>query len=247
MENNFNTNVEHEVFVEKKPLMPIHEKFIKMFISPNEVFENLVDHPKMFAPVLIAFVLAIIVAIIQIPFTQMAAESVNKVYEQMGIMMPQTDASNNLTTIITIAVMPLSVLFGWALNSVLYWITSRIFGIKVTLKNVFAVVAHVFLVQYLLLIPVMAVNSYLIKSGIDSFSLAVFLPGLSATNFMYYFAQGISLVAIWTIILTGMGIAKLGNNKAIKGILAVGIIYLISIAASSYMPILSLNMLKSLY
>lgn len=246
MDNNMNTDMyEHEVFVEKQPLMPIHKKIVNLIISPGEVFENLKTHPKILVPILVTIVLSLIYTFVATPYTQLTLENLNEVYRQMGVNLDLT--ANATAGFMQYFSIPIGILFTFALSGIFNWIAVRITGVKISIKDTYAVTAHVLILQYILLVITMAINSYVVKTGVDVFSLAILMKGLTAKDFMYFFSQGVSLVAIWTIILTGFGIAKVANVKAIRGIIPIAVMQFIFILGTAGMGYLSIYMMDQLY
>lgn len=238
-QQNGNEEWEREVVVEKKPVMSIGNKAVKIFTSPYDVFENIMDHPKLLLPLLVVCVLGILSTLASMPFTQKMTENMVAIYEQYGIPMGSTSAFTGISGVV---LSPLSIMVGWALLSVFYWIAARIFQIKVSITQVFSVYAHALIIQYGVSIITMLLNSYVFKSGIDFFSLGVLLPNMDVTSTLYYFLQYFSLPMLWSLVVVGLGLAYLGKKKPFIGILSVFACYSIIAYSMSFMATLAFRM-----
>ncbi|WP_105615865.1 YIP1 family protein [Vallitalea okinawensis] len=238
-QQNVNEEWEREVLVEKKPVMSLGNKVVKIFTSPYEVFENLMDHPKILLPLIVVCILGLISTLASMPFSQKVAENMIAIYEQYGI---PTAGADTFTGVVGIVTAPLTILVGWALFSVLYWIAARIFQVKVSINQVFSVYAHTLIVQYGISIITMALNSFVFKSGVDFFSLGVILPNMDVTSTLYYFLQYFSLPMLWSLVLTGLGLSYLGKKKAFMGVLSVFLCYSAIAYGMSFMATLAFRM-----
>lgn len=197
--------------------MNVFARFVGVVISPRSTFENVVANPRVLGIlVLVCLMSAVILGwFFSTPVgrdawleaaTSRNPEITDQQYEAMARM---ASFAGYLAIGQAVVGVPLMILI---LSGILYAVFNAAMGGTATFKQVFAVVAHAWVipaVSQLFTIPL----SYARGSLSSATSLGVLLPMIDETSFAGKFLGSIDFFMIWGLIVLAMGLAVLYRRR----------------------------------
>lgn len=244
---------EREVFVEKVPEMSLMTKVTNVVTAPKVAFENIKEYPNIGGPALIGMLLMAIYAVLSLPHSGLTTMNLYNNMAEVGIPNDPSAYESLLnptvlviiTTCITAAI---TYLVSWGISGLFYFISAKIFGLKnITLKHIYSVTAYVNIPITLILMVGAILNSYVIKSGVDVFSLAVLTSKVNYSSLLYCLLASLSIVSIYQAAILGIGFSVVSEVKTVKGVLASATITVITIIFAATMmnlPFLLVSFIK---
>jgi len=250
MNNDFEVNEyeKTEVYIEPVRKMGIFEKLKCLFIAPTKTFENLKEHPNMWAAILITFVISIITSLVSINIVNLVGEKYTILMSQMsGMEMPYTPISLNAKYVITTLIKsPITILIAWILSTFFLWLLNKIFGGKVNFSMMLSFQAHILMftsiIGLIIIIPQLLMNT-----DINLFSFAILYPNGDSSNFLYNILQSTSLTTIWFSVVTGIGLSVISGYEKTKGYIVSAIYYILGILVTAgliTLPFIMFNLIN---
>lgn len=241
MDSNLQPNMnERETFIEKMPEMSFFNRVYNLIVAPTKAFDNIKAYPKMGMAILVSMLLMGVYTFLLSPHNGYHTAHIMEGLRNEGI--PFNESTYQVLMNPTLLTMSLGALFGgitvifsWGIGGLFYFIFAKMFGLKdLTFKEIYSLSAHVNIPVTLVLILGAVLNSYVIKSGVDVFSLSILVPKVNYASFGYCILAGINLVSVYSTILLGYGLAHMAGRKPIRGILACALMLVIGIAIGAF-------------
>lgn len=249
MKKDFEANEyeERETYIEPVRKMGIFEKLKYLFISPSKAFENIKDHPNMWAAMLITIIFSIITSIVSIDIVNLVAEKYTMLMSQMsGTEIPYVETSLNAKYIIsTIIKTPFAIGLAWISTTFFLWLINKIFGGKVNFSTMLSFQAHILMFSYIVGL-IATIPQILMNSDVNIFSFAILFPDGDMSSFFYNILQSTSLTTIWIAVVTGIGLSILNGYDKAKGYIVSATYYILGILVSAGIATVSLIILGSL-
>lgn len=190
-------------YEEQKPLT-WYERLKYVFISPNKLFSNLVQHPKILAPILTIVIVMVGLILIRFNlFQEYVLTAQNR----------STDIGSTIISIFSFTLFPIIVLL---IKSRIIHGFVPIFGGDANYKQFFSIIAYSYLPVMIGEIIVAIIS--LIQGQFDvSISFAQLLPQSMENGFLYAFLAQINIFVIWYQILAIIGVSyvyEISRKKA---------------------------------
>jgi hypothetical protein len=201
--------------------MGLAARVVNVFLAPRKAYEAVAARPKVLGVLVIAI---LVMAVTQYLFLSTevgmnaALDQQASVIKAIGINVPEQVAQQmeegvkraRYTT--PISFMVLLPIFGAAVAGILMAIFTVISGGAARFKQVYAVVAHSFLIgalQQVFSVPIMYARGEMTSPT----QLAVFLPMLSEDGFLHHLLSALDLFYIWSTINIAIGIAVVYKRR----------------------------------
>lgn len=215
--------VNNQPEVEKK--IGAWEALVKVLVSPGKVFAGLVEQPKVWLPVIVLMLLALVFTLPFITkYQEYAAFNFDKVIAVSQANAPQGAAlaqarqfAVTFSGISAVAGVVLSIFFSSLIAAALLKLLNLVMGeetkfMQIWSVTVFAKVPTVIGVLITNLLLLSASGVHLAQTLLAGVSLATFLPKVGSP-LMFSLLSKIQLFGIWSMALTTIGIANLFRSR----------------------------------
>jgi Yip1 domain len=202
------------------PIVTDAGRLVRVLFSPGRVFDEQREKPTWFLPWLVIAIVAIIVGIIQTPYTirtiQLAVEA-----RRPGVTLPP--GALHLQAMVGAVIAPVIFLLMGAIGAGIMYVIASITGAKVRYRamlsaEIFA--QAVLIIQYALqalMLHLRGAPEAAISSVMDAqpaLGLNLLLPADATTSgFMWTLLGGIGPLPIWAVVIAGIGILRLEKTK----------------------------------
>jgi len=205
-----------------------------IYFAPSKVFTSLKEKPQWLMPFIIVLVVVAVTAVVTVSLTREAiAERQEQVFEERGLSEEQIEQARQFTSgpvimissAVSAAVITAVVLLIFALVVNLF---SPLFGGESGFKMVFSVICFSALVT----VPAAILKLIMIaitRSPFVTTSLALLVPNLAKTSFVYQLLAGFDFFILWEMILVALGISITNNVMKRNAYILVFLIWIISI------------------
>ncbi len=205
-----------------------------IYFAPSKVFTSLKEKPQWLVPFIIVLVVVAVTAVVTVSLTREAiAERQEQVFEERGLSEEQIEQARQFTSgpvimissAVSAAVITAAVLLIFALVVNLF---IPLFGGEGGFKMVFSVICFSALVT----VPAAILKLIMIaitRSPFVTTSLALLVPNLAKTSFVYQLLAGFDFFILWEMILVGLGISITNNVMKRNAYILVFLVWIISI------------------
>lgn len=215
-------------------IMSFFKNFPKIFIDPKTVFDEIKEKPTMLFAILYVMIISFITTYLSHPITKITFQKTKNLYlELKGSVPTGYELIENIPPLVTASITLFSILFIWALSSLIYWFVCKIFKGTASLKQIFSLNAYIFVFTVTTNIIVVGVQ-LLLQNDVNAFSLAVFNPTGDISQINYNLMSQASIFSIWGTFLTAMGLNILNEYKKQKGYLIAFSLFIITIFILSF-------------
>lgn len=207
---------------------------LNIYSAPSRVFNALKEKPQWITPFIIILVVVAVTAAVTVSLTREAIIArQEEVFEERGLSEEQIEQAKQFTTgpAIVISSVVSAAIFTAILLLVFALITNLfipLFGGESGFKKVFSVICFSALVA----VPAAILKLIMIaitKSPFVTTSLALLVPNLAKTSFVYQLLAGFDFFLLWEMILVAMGITITNNVVKKNAYILVFIIWIASI------------------
>lgn len=228
--------------------LSVIKRILCLFHSPSQTFKA-IEHKEKLRWVLMAYmILAIVMFIVSIPYSQMVLQNEYELKVKLGIeainAAEMYKTAGSIFYILQGLFVSIVTIVASLIVSCFYLLSSRICGLKdINVKKIITSQLHVSCAVYLILIVSMMINSYVLKNGTDVLSFSMLIPTANQTSFIYMLMKSLSLTTFLSIGLLGFGLSKIAKVNITRGIIAVALVDIMAIiimAFVAYMPYLAI-------
>lgn len=238
-----NLNLQTVETCENQP-MNFFTKLLKIFLSPEEVLEDIMNQSKMLLPLVYCSILAIITYFIRLPLNEITMKKLNDAYMQYGIPFEQTEVSSSLK-ILSGFLAPINIIISWLIGGCILWIFVKLFKGKSDIKQILSLYAHIYMISFTGVLIAAPIN-LILYTDIVIFSPAVFMPNGSITSLMYVLLSRFEVFTIWSMIIAGFGISMFNNFSKTKGMIVISLYFLLGTVLITLSSVLPFMMMKNL-
>jgi len=207
---------------------------LNIFYSPGKVFEKLKEKPEWLKPLVIVMVVTALTAAIAVYLTRdTTIARQEEILRERGMTDEQIEQAKQFMTGPLVAISGaigaivfttiLMLIFAAIIN-----ILIPVFGGKGSFRSVFSVVSHAALIRVpssILRLILMALT----KSLYVTASLALMVPNLPKTLFVYKVLTGFDLFVIWEMIIVALGISITNQVQKKNAYVLVALIFIVSV------------------
>lgn len=205
-----------------------------IYFAPSRVFTSLKEKPQWLTPFIIVLVVVALAAVVTVSLTHEAIiERQQQVFEERGLSEEQVEQARQFTSGpvmmvssgVTAALFTAVVLLLFAAVVTLF---IPLFGGESGFKKVFSVICFSALVT----VPAAILKVIMIaitRSPFVTTSLALLVPNLAKTSFVYQLLAGFDFFILWEMILVGMGISITNNVVKKNAYVMVFLVWIVSI------------------
>jgi len=209
-------------------------KIMDIFTAPTQVFTGLKEKPEWAKP----FIIVLIIIALSSAFTVMLTKDAiitkqEEALRERGLSDEQVEQAKKFIQ------GPLPIVFGGiggafftALLLLLFAVVLNllvpVFGGTSAFKSVFSVVSF----SALIMVPAAVLKLILVaitKSPYVTTSLALLVPNIEKTSFLYQFLAGFDFFVIWEMILVALGISIINRVKKQNAYILVFLVWFVSI------------------
>ena len=207
---------------------------LNIYFAPSKVFNALREKPQWITPFIIILVVVAITAAVTVSLTrETIIAGQEEVFEERGLTEEQIEQARQFTSgpAILISSVLSAVIFTAILLLVFALVTNLfipLFGGESGFKKVFSVICFSALVT----VPAAILKLIMIaitKSPFVTTSLALVVPNLAKTSFLYQLLAGFDFFVLWEMILVAMGISITNSVVKKNAYILVFMIWIISI------------------
>jgi hypothetical protein len=192
---------------------------LNIYFAPSKVFNVLKEKPQWIMPFIIILVVVAVTAAVTVSLTrETIVARQEEMFEERGMSEEQIEQAKQFTSgpAIVISSVLSALIFTAILLLIFALITNLfvpLFGGESGFKRVFSVICFSALVA----VPAAVLKLIMIaitKSPFVTTSLALLVPNLAKTSFVYQLLAGFDFFILWEMILVAMGIAI--TNSVVK-------------------------------
>jgi hypothetical protein len=205
-----------------------------IYFAPSKVFNALRERPQWITPFIIILVVVAVTAAVTVSLTrETIIARQEEVFEERGLTEEQIEQARQFTS--GPAILISSVLSAVIFTAILLLLFSLVtnlfiplFGGESGFKKVFSVVCFSALVT----VPAAILKLIMIamtKSPFVTTSLALVVPNLAKTSFLYQLLAGFDFFVLWEMILVAMGISIANSVVKKNAYILVFMIWIVSI------------------
>ena len=234
------------VVKEESKKMGFFDRLVNLFISPGELFQNLIKFPVILAP----YFLCVFISLIQIPgmmaYTEITTQALsNYSMERFGVDLTAAglSATDDFPDDFNIdALINMGMYIGFAFSAFItplimalitaagLFLLSKIFRGQATFMQMFSMCMHILVITMigmaLLIYLAPITNSMFMPTSLA----AIFMPHASMDNVLALFLGSIEIFSIWGLILTFIGVKRINDFSSGKTAAVVGVYWVVSIA-----------------
>ena len=207
---------------------------LDIYFAPSRVFNALKEKPQWITPFIIILVVVAVTAAVTVSLTREAIVArQEEMFEERGMNEEQIEQAKQFTSgpAIVISSVLSALIFTAILLLIFALITNLfipLFGGESGFKKVFSVICFSALVA----VPAAVLKLIMIaitKSPFVTTSLALLVPNLAKTSFVYQLLAGFDFFILWEMILVAMGIAITNNVVKKNAYILIFVIWIASI------------------
>ena len=213
-----------------------------VFLSPGETFEDIARRPTILAPLLLLFVVQATVTYLVTPaqgqdaalFTENSSLLQRLSEEQRAQIIEDQRNPSSTTRMVTAVAAPVVILVFMLIFALLYWGVGNLLGGQPTFKKVLSMLLFASMIGLVAgsLIKLPLVLSKNTLAGV-TFGPAMFMPDLAITSARYRLFAIFDLFALWGVVVTGIGFAKVAKISTAAA-MTTSIIFFAIISALGY-------------
>jgi hypothetical protein len=208
-----------------------------IYFAPSRVFSVLKEKPQWITPFIIILVVVAATAAVTVTLTrETIIARQEEMFEQRGMTDEQIEQAKQFTS--GSAILISSILSGVIFTALLLLIFAVVtnlfiplFGGESGFKKVFSVICF----SALVMVPAAILKLIMIamtKSPFVTTSLALAVPSMAKTSFLYQLLAGFDFFALWEMILVAMGISITNSVVKKNAYILVFVIWIVSIFVS---------------
>jgi hypothetical protein len=208
-----------------------------IYFAPSRVFSVLKEKPQWITPFIIILVVVAATAAVTVTLTrETIIARQEEMFEQRGMTDEQIEQAKQFTS--GPAILISSILSGVIFTALLLLIFAVVtnlfiplFGGESGFKKVFSVICF----SALVMVPAAILKLIMIamtKSPFVTTSLALAVPSMAKTSFLYQLLAGFDFFALWEMILVAMGISITNSVVKKNAYILVFVIWIVSIFVS---------------
>jgi hypothetical protein len=207
-----------------------------IYFAPSKVFNVLREKPQWITPFIIILVVVAVTAAVTVNLTrETIIARQEEVFEERGLTEEQIEQARQFTSgpaimissVLGAVIFTAILLLGFSLVTNLF---IPLFGGESGFKKVFSVICFSALVT----VPAAILKLIMIaitKSPFVTTSLALVVPNLAKTSFLYQLLAGFDFFVLWEMILVAMGISITNSVVRKNAYILVFMIWIVSIFA----------------
>ena len=221
------------------------QRVIGVFTAPGKTFEDVANKPTVLMPLLLVMLFAGANAYIIAPISgkdQADLMSRSAFFERMipdkETREQQLEEMRNPTTItrvLAIVQSAVGTLVFLVIFALVYWGLGNLLGGEPTFKKMLSMLAFAGMISvvaaHLVRLPLIIAKDTVF--GV-SLSPVVFFPDAPVTSPTFRLLSALSVFAIWSVVVTGIGFARVSNTSTRSGIVTVSISYLVLVAVGYF-------------
>lgn len=203
-------------------------RIIGVFFSPGETFEDIRRKPTVLMPMLLVGILFGLVSYVMMPasFADQAQRTQNSApfqalsAEQQEQRLALFEDPPPWLVGVSVGGGAVGILIFVAFFALLYWGIGNLFGGEPTYKGTLSMLLFVCflnpIVHMLVKLPLILSKGTVI--GV-TFGPAMFMPELVTTSRLYLSLAALDLFNVWSVVVTGIGLAKVGKLSTALGLI----------------------------
>ena len=205
-----------------------------IYFAPSKVFNTIKEKPQWIIPFIIVLVVVAVTAVVTVSLTrETIIAQQEEIFEERGLSEEQIEQAKQFTSgpAVVISSAVSAVIFTAIILLVFALVTNLfipLFGGDSGFKKVFSVICFSALVT----VPAAILKLIMIavtKSPYVTTSLALLVPNLAKTSFVYQLLAGFDFFILWEMILVALGISITNNVVKKNAYTLVFLIWIVSI------------------
>ena len=203
-------------------------RIIGVFFSPGETFEDIRRKPTILMPMVLMVVMFAMISYFLLPAqfadqierTATSSRFQNLSSEQQEQQMAMFEDPPGWLIAISVAGGPIAIVVFMCVFALLYWGAGHLLGGEPTYKGTLSMVLFISFVNPIahMLVKLPLIMSKGTVLGV-TFGPAMFMPELETTSRLYLSLAALDLFNIWSTVLTGIGLAKIGRISTAMGMI----------------------------